>query len=266
MKIGMLITARLKSTRLPKKLLLDINGKSLIERVIDRAKEVSGLERVILCTSNNPQDRPLVDLALKNGIPYFLGSEEDVLDRLNRAADFFGLEYFLSITGENPFFSLIHANRIVKYLEDKQFDFIYSTGLPIGTAVYGLNNKALKVVCYVKKEIDTEIWGPLLNRPEIFKIKNLEVEKFYNRPELRLTTDYPEDYEFIKKIYSHFLISDIPSLYDILNIIDKYPEYLNINKNRKQAGLSESTLRKINTFYEDNQDKILLLKKKIYEE
>ena len=86
MKIGMLITARLKSTRLPKKLLLDINGKSLIERVIDRAKEVSGLERVILCTSNNPQDRPLVDLALKNGIPYFLGSEEDVLDRLNRAA------------------------------------------------------------------------------------------------------------------------------------------------------------------------------------
>ena len=220
MNIGLLITARLKSKRLPKKLLLDIHGKSLIERVIDRAKEVSGLKRVILCTSTNPQDRPLVDLSIKSGIPYFLGSEEDVLDRFHCAADFFGLDYFLSITGENPFFSLEHANLIVKYLENNQFDFIYSDGLPIGTAVYGLSNKALKVVCYVKKEIDTEIWGPLINRPEIFRTKNLEVEEFYHRPALRLTTDFPEDYEFIKKIYSHFKTSDIPSLFDVLNVID----------------------------------------------
>lgn len=265
MNIGLLITARLKSTRLPKKLLLDVNGKPLIERVIDRAKEVKGLNNIILCTSTNPQDRPLTDISIKNKIPYYLGSEEDVLDRLNRAAAFYNLDYFLSITGENPFFSISHANKAVDEIRNNEYDFIYSNSLPIGSAVYGLKNKALKVVCRIKEEIDTEIWGPLINRPEIFKIGNLPVEDFYNRPLLRLTTDYPEDYEFIKKIYSYFSKDDIPSLYNVLNVLDKNPELLEINADRKQAGLSEGELNRIEKFYSENYSKIITLKEEIYQ-
>ena len=199
-----------------------------------------------------------------NKILYYLGSEEDVLDRLQNAAEFYNLDFFLSITGENPFFSIDYANKVVNELKRNRWDFIYPGNLPMGCAVYGLKNKALKVVCKVKKEIDTEIWGPLINRPEIFKVGNLNIEEFYNRPSLRLTTDYPEDYEFIKKIYSHFTKDEIPTLFDVLNILDKNPEYLKINSNRKQAGLSDNELKRIDAFYIENHSKIVKLKEEIF--
>ena len=67
MKIGFLITARLKSSRLPFKILKDLNGKTVIERIIDRAKKIQNISEIILCTSTNSQDRPLVDIAKKIG-------------------------------------------------------------------------------------------------------------------------------------------------------------------------------------------------------
>ena len=83
MKIGFLITARLKSSRLKFKLLKELNGASVIERVIERSKKVNNCDYVILCTSENNQDLPLVQAALDNNIFYFNGHADDVLDRLN---------------------------------------------------------------------------------------------------------------------------------------------------------------------------------------
>ena len=68
LKIGFLITARLKSSRLPLKIIKDLNGKTVIERIIDRAKEIQGIYEIVLCTSPNPQDEPLINIAKKNNI------------------------------------------------------------------------------------------------------------------------------------------------------------------------------------------------------
>ena len=84
MKIGFFITARLKSTRLKRKILLDLNGKSVLDRVIERAKQVKGIDGVVLCTSINPQDSELYKNALSNQIEFFAGSEDDVLISLVR--------------------------------------------------------------------------------------------------------------------------------------------------------------------------------------
>ena len=75
MKIGFLITARLKSTRLPRKILKNLHGKTVIERIIDRAKEVVNISEIVLCTSVNPHDKLLIDVAEKNNISYFIGDE-----------------------------------------------------------------------------------------------------------------------------------------------------------------------------------------------
>jgi len=72
MRIGYLITARLKSTRLIKKILLDLNGKSILDRVIKRCQLTKGVDKVVLCTSTNPQDDELSDYAKRNNI-LFLG-------------------------------------------------------------------------------------------------------------------------------------------------------------------------------------------------
>lgn len=265
MRIGLLITARLKSTRLPLKLLLDLQGKPLIARVIERAKLVKEIDAIVLCTSHNEQDKPLIDIAKDNDIDFFLGSEEDVLQRLRDAAKKFNLDYIISITGENPIFSIEHANLVVDELTKFEYDFVSLKGLPIGTAVYGIRALALEIVCQTKKVIDTEIWGPLINRPEIFKVKDIEVDAFFRRPSLRITTDYPEDFEFISKIFSHFDEEAIPRLSDVLNILDKNIEYLLINKTRKQKELSPEVIDKIDTYYEKNRDRIIQLKEQIYQ-
>lgn len=265
MKTGILITARLKSTRLPMKLLLDLNGKTLVERVIDRCKLVEGVDQIVLCTSPNPQDKPLIEIAQRNGIDYFLGNELDVLQRLSDTSKFFGFSHILSITGENPLFSLVYANRTMKVLSGQKKDFVMFEGLPIGCAVYGLNPKALEVVCQVKKEVDTEIWGPLINRPEIFDVYTEKVGDFYFRPSLRITCDYPEDYQFLQTIFEHYDSTKVPTLQEALQLLDKNPKYLKIHGHKKQASLPPEILKRIDGYYENNFEKIVLIKKYLFE-
>jgi spore coat polysaccharide biosynthesis protein SpsF len=264
MKIGLQITARMKSSRLPFKLLMDLNGYSIIEHVINRSKLIKGVEGVVLCTSINAQDKPLVDVARENDIYYFLGSEADVLQRLLDSASFFGFDYILSITGENPLFSIDHTNRLVDIIKREKPDFTFFEGLPIGCGVYGIKVKALELVCKIKKEIDTEIWGPLINRPEIFKVTTEKVNDFYHHPNLRLTNDYFEDYMLMSKMFSHFSYQSTPSLYHALELLENHPDYLKINAEKIQAGVSNEVLDKIDQFYKKNLTDILKLKQEIY--
>lgn len=264
MKIGFLITARLKSTRLPFKLLMDLNGRSMVEHVIDRAKKTAGIDEIVLCTSNNNQDRPLIERAFQNNIYYFLGDEMDVLKRLNDAANYFDLDYIINITGENPLFSISDANRVVDSIKTKRSDFTYIEGLPIGCAVYGIKVKALNLVCNIKKEVDTEIWGPLINKPDVFSVEAITVDDFYKRPSLRLTNDYIEDYKLMQTIFRHFPFGSTPSLMEVLELLDTNPEYLKINGERKQAALDEDIVKKIDKFYKDNHNQIIELKNRIY--
>lgn len=264
MKIGLLITARLKSSRLPFKLLRDLNGVSIVERVIQRCKEIRGVEEIVLCTSTNKQDKPLVEVSKSNNIFYYLGSEEDVLKRLSDCAEFFGFDYVLSITGENPLLSIDHANLMIDRIKTMKEDFVYIDGLPIGCAVYGLNVNALRTVCEIKAEVDTEIWGPLINRPEIFSVGKIQAEVFYNRPKLRLTNDYFEDFQFMNAIFDVFPRGANPSLYSVLNLLDREPHLLEINKHRTQLALSEEVLERIDLFFKENLEKIKGIKRKNY--
>ncbi len=264
MKIGFLITARLKSTRLRSKLLLDLNGRTVIERVIDRCKLVSDISNIILCTSVNPQDKPLVEVAKTKEIQYYLGSELDVLQRLSDAAEYYNLDYVINITGENPLFSIKHANLVVAQARKKKYDFIHINNLPIGCAVYGLRPEALKLVCEIKQIIDTEIWGPLINRPEIFNVYTIEVDEFFNRPDLRITIDYPEDLEFVSRIYSALNNINTPSLHDVLVKLDQNPELLRIHSHRKQKKVPSEIMEKIESFYQNNHQQIKIIKGKFY--
>lgn len=266
MKVGLLITARLKSSRLPFKLLKDLNGHTIIEHVINRAKAIKNVDNITLCTSSNPQDRPLVEIAKENDIYYFLGSEEDVLTRLNDSAQFFGLDYIVSITGENPIFSIDYANRVIDAMINQSADFVYIEGLPIGCAVYGIKTKALQVVCTIKNEIDTEIWGPLINRPEIFKVVKLTAEKQLNIDNLRLTNDYPEDFQLMTKIFSRFPPKSMPSLEAVIQLLNENPEFLKINANCIQKGLEPETSKRIDLFFKDQHNEILKLKQYIYQQ
>lgn len=261
MKIGFLITARLKSSRLPLKLLLDLAGKSIVERVIERTQLVSDIDTIVLCTSDNPQDKPLVDIAIKNKIYYFTGNETDVVKRLSDAAEFFGLDYVINITGENPLFSTYHANLMVDRVKKDHPDFIYIKGLPIGCAVYGIKASALKLVCEIKKEIDTEIWGALINQPDFFNVVNFEAATGFEN--IRVTIDYSEDYIFVKTIFSSIYQNNtVPDFDDMIALFKSRPEILEINKMHKQLALDPSKISEIQNHYHSIRPLINELKKK----
>jgi len=266
MKIGFLITARLKSTRLSRKIIRDLNGKTVIERLIDRVKQIKGISEIVLCTSTNPQDRPLVDIAEENNIYYFNGDEEDVLQRLLDAAKFFSMDYFLGITADNPLITIHYSNLIVEEIKGNHYDFIKLEGLPLGVATYGMKVKALETICKVKTVVNTEIWGYLINQPEIFNVKTIEVEGKLNRPELRFTLDYEEDYELINNIYSNVLFEKVLNLYNVIDYLNEHPEIAKINQNCIQLDLDEKTKDEINRIYLERFDEIQKIKEEIYKE
>src|SRR3989344_7870705 len=102
MRIGILIACRLKSERLPEKALIPILGKPMISHLIERVKTAKMVNEVVLCTSTNPQDDPLVDIARGNNICVFRGSEEDVLGRFIAAAEEYNLDHVVRVTGDDP--------------------------------------------------------------------------------------------------------------------------------------------------------------------
>ena len=252
MKIGFFITARLKSSRLKHKILLDLNGKPIIQRIIDRCKVTPGIDGVVLCTSTNPQDSVLYKYALKNNIQFWAGSEDDVLDRLLSAAEYYGYDAFLSITADNPLFSIYSSQLLVDWYKQEQFDFMFTKGLPIGTSSYLLTTKSLKIANYMKKKSDTEIWGPFVNRSDFFKIAELRIKNSPFKEEKRITCDYPEDYKLIRMIYQKYESKSIPVIHSYFDLLKENSKLWDINAKHKQIIPTEETLKQINKNFNDN--------------
>lgn len=264
MKIGFLITARLKSSRLPLKILKDLNGRTVTERIIDRCKEVHGVSQIVLCTSPNPRDKALAEVAEKNRISCFLGDEDDVLKRLLDASILHELDYFIGITADNPLFSIYYSNLIADTINTEGHDFIKVQGLPLGAATYGMNVKALATVCEIKTIVDTEIWGYLIDRPEVFDIKTIQAKAALNRHGLRFTLDYEEDYEFLNNIYTNVPFEKVIKLDDVMDYLNKNPEVVRINEKCVQRDLDQETKDKINALYLERTDEVREIKTRIY--
>lgn len=252
MKIGFFITARLKSSRLKNKLLLDLNGKTLIDRVIERCKAVQGIDGVVLCTSTNPQDSILFENALKNNVLFYPGSEDDVLVRLESAALYYGYDAFLSITADNPLFSIYSGQLVLDTFRKNFPDFIFTKGLPMGCNVNGLKTNALRVANYMKRDTDTEIWGPFVNRSDFFNIAEIHFENSPFNEAKRLTLDYQEDYLLLQKLYELESRKKLLSTEYILNYLKENPSLWKINENRKQVMPSSSQIKDIRSQFDQN--------------
>ncbi|MGG1664123.1 cytidylyltransferase domain-containing protein [Brevibacillus sp. NRS-1366] len=262
MKIGVLITARLKSTRLPLKLLHMIKGKRVIEHVIERCKAVIS-DQVFLCTSFVPQDAPLVEVAQKQGVSYFTGHPDDVLRRLYDAANFFHIDYILSVTADDPFFSIEYANRMVNEAYLHKPDFMYVEGLPIGVGIYGIRFEALKTVIEFKHQVDTEIWGYWFNQPGFFNVHTLQAPP-QDRRDVRLTLDTYEDLMFLQLLGENLANEEAMSYHALLRIIDQFPPERQVNRSIVQRQLPDEIKVEIEARFTSQRERFLELKEKNY--
>ena len=245
MRIGFLITARMKSTRLPKKLILKIFDREMITWLVDRLKLSKIVDEIVIATSTNPQDQVLCDIAKREGIQCFKGSEDDVLDRLYHAAINFKLDYILNITADIPLVSYDFFEEAIEIFKETNADLITNDKLPHGFYFYGIKIEALKQVLDMKDNTDTEVWGPYFKDTGNFNHIDMDIPKEYHRENFRLTLDYPDDYNFFKALYEGIG----PDTYkkttmEIIKFLDEHPEIVAINEHCEelyQARLNKQT-------------------------
>lgn len=232
MKAAITITARMKSKRLQLKVLRYIKGKPMIEHMIDRLKLSKLADDIILCTSTNPQDEILVDIAEKHGIMWFRGSEDDVLDRLFNGATKYGADFIAGATADNPLCDPEYIDRTIQAWKSTDADYITSFDLPLGAYCHGVKVKALKRVIESKKENDTEIWGRFFEKSDEFKKEKVEVDPSVRYPDIRLTVDEAEDLELIRRIFDKFYVNgNTFKLRDVVKYMIEHPEVRAINQN-----------------------------------
>lgn len=250
--IGIIIQARMGSTRLPGKMAKKILGKTILELVIFRLKKIKNLAKIILATTENKADDILEGISKQNKIKVFRGSEDDVLDRYYQAAKKFGIDPIVRITADCPVLDWQICDEVINFYLQNKYDYVSNVSpptFPDGFDVEVFSFKALaNAWSNAKLKSEREHVTPYIaNHPEIFKIGNL-VRNGNDLSGLRLTLDEKVDLILLRNIYSalykknnYFVLSDI------LNLFQKKPELLKINQKIKR---NEGLLKSLR---EDNQ-------------
>ncbi len=237
MKFVITITVRMKSTRLPKKVLLPLKGKRYLDHMIERLKLAKRTSEIVLCTSPLEEDDVLIDVAKENGIKYYRGHIDDVMLRIYNAAKKFGADVIVSTTGDNAFTDPIIMDEMIEFFEKNNADYSFCKDLPIGIQSYIVKLSTMKDAIERKDTNNTEIWGEYLNRPALYRVFQYEVkDHLYNHPEWRLTLDYPEDFELFKKIFDElYKEGEIFSFKEIMLLLKNKPEIIKINQEKEQS-------------------------------
>lgn len=232
MKTAILITARLKSTRLPKKAIKPIEGKPMIRHQIDRLRLAERPEQIIMCTSPVDEDDPLERIAEDEGISCYRGDPEDVLLRLANAAQKFNVDIVVNATADNPLTDPKYIDKLVQFHRYGKYDYSEIKGLPHGAHSYAFSRAAAERAIEIKTKRDTEVWGGYFTETGVFKTGQLEVEnKVLRRPELRLTVDTSEDFELVKKIFGSLYEEErVFSLNEVIQLLNQKSYLTSVNE------------------------------------
>ena len=221
------ISVRNSSTRLPNKAILDLCGKPTIQYLIESMMNSRSADKIILCTSDRKEDDVLCNIASGCGIEYFRGSLDDKLVRWRDACKEYGIDFFVNVDGDDLFFDVDLADIVIDQYKNNPCDFIDGHGLY--NDVYGIKATALNKVCEIKDSDSTEYIRLYFTETGIFqtrKVKDIPIK--YIKGDIRMTLDYPEDFEFFKKVIEGVLPE--PLTFDnILKFIYNYPETSCIN-------------------------------------
>ena len=142
----------------------------------------------------------------------------------------------IQFDGDDPFVSTTHIERLIDAQQTDPVDFIVCDGLPLGATGFGVSREGLERICDMKQENNTEIWGHLFTENPEFRSASLdETDPLLNRPDVRMTLDYPEDYDFFSAVIDGLTAAGCTTEFEqIMAFLDVHPEVVGIN-----AGVAE---------------------------
>lgn len=238
-KIIAIVQARMGSTRLPGKVMLDLIGKPMLLHELERVGRSKCITSFVVATTNSPVDDVIVLLCKEHGWQYFRGNEHDVLDRYYQSAKQFGADIIVRLTADCPLIDPVIVDRVIKKLLSHFPDVDYASNfIPRRTFPRGLDTEVFSFNALEKSwnednnpAFREHVTQYILHNPEKFRITGIMNECDLSR--LRWTVDTKEDFRFVTEVYSFFGNNHF-SWYDVLNLIDKKPELKDINTHIQQ--------------------------------
>ena len=236
MRTVAIIQARMQATRLPGKVLADLEGKPVLRRVVDRARRASTLDAVVVATSDNPADDVLAGFCREFGTDCFRGSRDDVLDRYRRAAECFQAEVVVRLTADCPLLDPQVIDRVVRAYGQGEFDYVsnalectYPDGLDTEVFSYKSLERAWREA---RRQSEREHVSSYITRhPELFRLHNVLCDE--DLSDLRWTVDEPEDLEFVRAVYRGCGPGPF-GMSEVLRLLQEQPQLIEINRRFKR--------------------------------
>ena len=235
--------ARMTSKRLPGKVLMELDGRPLIDYSLERLKRAQSLDKIVVATTVNAADDSIVDYCKMRGFFFYRGDEKDVLSRYYEAAKLFNAEVVIRTTSDCPLLDPSLIERVIKEYFDEKVDYasnMLNETFPLGLSVEAFSIEALeKAYNGASKDFEREHVTLYINRnPDEFSLHSVEQKE--NLSYLRWTVDTPEDFLFIQKVISKLRNKDRPyEMETILEILNENPEFIEINRKIKQKGIMD---------------------------
>lgn len=218
-KVVGIIQARMGSSRLPGKMMMDLCGYPALQWVIERCKRASTLDEIVLATTTNPEDDCLIALSQSLGIHTFRGSEQDVLDRFIKAAKKFNSTIIVRICADNPLVAPEEVDRLVEFYLKTFPDFAFNhvpkmqNNYPDGLGAEILSAELLETIGNAAKDkryrehVTLYLW----EHRELFDIKTFPCPEPYNQHEMKLDIDTLEELSCMRKICEDLSFKSTPS-------------------------------------------------------
>ena len=238
MKVAAIVQARIGSTRLPGKILKNINGKPALEIMVNRVRESKLKDNIIIATTINKQDDQIIRWCELNNLSYFRGSESNVYDRVVKAHQKFNTNIIVELTGDCILISAELIDHAINIYLKNDYDYVsVSDPSGMGAQVYSL--KTLQSVSVGRKleYLDKEHVTPYLYTSGKYKKFETKIYDNLDCPDVSFPLDTTDDLKLIENICKNFNNFNF-SFKDIIEYVKKNPELVNLNKHIKRKGLT----------------------------
>lgn len=237
------------STRLPGKVMLKLVGKPVLWHIYNRLKNCNLLDLVVVSTGEYEKNREICEFASLNNIPFYSGSETEMIDRIYQTAKKFHANAIVRITADCPLIDPKIVDRLILEFRNKNSEIDIVANNKIQSFPQGLDAEIYSFEILEKmwkeiKEPEFREWFPLYidKNPTLFRILN--IKNSLDLSNFRWTIDYLEDYEFVKQVYESLYSKDrIFGMEEVLDLLKKRPELIKINE--KYVGISNVDAPKI---------------------
>ena len=233
MKTVAVVACRLESTRLYGKPMHLLGDQPIIAHLLSALRQPKRIDEIVLAISDGPGQGVFVDVAKREGIGYWIGSELDVLYRTVKTAEMASAETVIRVTPDCPFAYWENVDEMIETHESQKAHLTVTEHLPHGAAVEVIDWATLKWIC---ESPDSEARHHehstmyISEHPERYKILRMDAPEDLRRPDIRLTVDLPEDLILVRRIYDalHSQGEPIP-IRPIVQYLDAHPEVREIN-------------------------------------